>query len=323
MTMYARKLVKSGLCSNVISLPKDFLNDNKLKSGDTIILERKGRDKLLVGLHKGSHEEEKKEKRTIEITVGNRPINHTERDIIAAYISNYNEIVIKYNTHEEALHIKRFISYLVALEVVQEEKNKIIAKDFLNYKDRDIERILRRIEHIVLTMLTDLELAENERTMTNNIEERDKDVNRLGFLVMRILQVAAVDNAVASELDLDVIKIIRLWTLNIQLERIGDECKRIGRLIPELKQTPQQRKQFYIILDELIAHFENTFKAIHTVDKNLMDKNLDWRKQIFMHLEDYRQNDRSITGSKIRGLMRNVLSHLTDISRAYRYGVWN
>jgi len=316
--MYTRKLVKSGLSSNVIALPKEYIEDNDLKTGDTVYVDRQGKRQLVISPVTSVHTKKENAPKVKTIEVGKRPLHHVERDIIEAYLKNYNEIIIEMNSASEAKIIKQYIGYLVAFEVVQEDTKRIIAKDFLNYGDRDVERGLRRIEHVVGSMLSDLNDVENDKSVAEAIIERDREVNRMGFLIMRILQVAAVDPRVAEMLGVDSLLIIRLWSVNIHLEKIGDETKRIGRSLARLSFS-RKKRTIYNILDPIITLYRNTFIAMHSDNRALLDTNMDTRERFIKTIDEYAETKEGKELADVVSLLRQILSHIGDINRVKRY----
>lgn len=312
--METRKLVKSGLSSHTVALPKNFIKDNNLERGNTVYIERKGTNSLILSAQPEAKKEKEKSVKVIE--VGNRPLNHIQSDIIKAYVNNHKEIIIKLFPQTKAQEIKRYINSLVALEVVQEDNEKIIAKDFLNYEDKEIERTLRRIECMVCSMIQDLKTVENDPA-AQAIVDRDKEVNRLGFLVMRIIQVASTDPALASTLRLDNLSTIRLWSLNMHLEKIGDEVKRMARRMVFMNK--EQSKKLHLVLDKILKNYKDTFTAIYTNNLLKMDQNLDVRFQILKEVDALMEAHPTAAMSETASFMKQMLSNLADINRVYRY----
>lgn len=314
--MFQRKLVKSGLSSHVIALPKEFIDENKLSAGDTVYLENTRPGELSV---KADFKDKKSDSdhKVKEIVVGSRPISHIHYDIIEAYLNNYNEMIIRCNNPAEVKTVKDFIGYLVALEVVQEDNNKVVAKDYLNYKDKEIDRTIRRIESIVCSMIVDLKCIKDDPSMASAIYERDYHVNRMGFLAMRILHSASKDPSLASHLGLGMRDIMRLWSANIYLEKIGDECKRMGKFIESMDKKKYDLRALDRLLDDMLDLYRKTFIAIHGLDKDLMSANIGRRKQIAQFF-DKKESKRTAT-PEVLSLMDQMLSHLADINRIYRY----
>ncbi len=315
--MYLRRLVKSGLASHVVAIPKAFIDDNKLTSGDTLSIERVGKAALNIRLAPTGQEHPREKRLMVSITMAGRPMRHTERDIIAAYIGNPDEIAITLDNPSQAKEIKQRIGQLLALEVVQEDKKRVIAKDFLNYHDTDVDRTMRRIEHIIHSMLDDVKTVDRMPEMAPILMERDKEVNRLGFLIMRIVNGVSTDAELAVRLGLDTRKTIRLWSVNGHLEKIGDEIKRMGVRIATLRSQEGMRR-FHALLDEITALYLKLFVAIHANDKLGLDRCLDKREDILHQMDRTEAADR-LPHPDLATHLSQILSHIADIGRAYRY----
>src|SRR3989344_7473405 len=88
--MEYRKLISFGKSSYVISLPKNWVKENKLVKGDLIYLDEQDNN-LIVGTKEKSAVEDK----TKVIGVDNKSISQLERELHAAYIENYREITFR------------------------------------------------------------------------------------------------------------------------------------------------------------------------------------------------------------------------------------
>jgi phosphate uptake regulator len=312
--MYTRRLVQSGLSSLVVALPHEFITDNKLKRGDTVALERRGRAAIVLSL---PEQRRPQEQRTKVIEVGKRALHLVERDIIRAYVKNYNEIVVKLDEPSQLRPIKKYFSYLFALEIVHEDTKKITAKDFLNYRDTDIQQVIRRIEHLVQSMMVDLEEIEKDPSVADLLLERDREVNRMGNMMMRILWAAATNPETAALLKVDPLMAIRMWALNMHLEKIGDEVKRIGKQLQSLPKEEHTRVR--PMLRKVMEFYRSTFTAIHNEDFDLMDSILDNRQPLVKEFDKANAENTAMPMIEIVRNLKEILSHLVDICRNYRY----
>ena len=85
-----RKLISFGKSSYVISLPKNWIDKNKLEKGSLISV-REDTDNLVLSPKIESAKEEAKK---ITISVDNKEYRRIKREIIAAYINNFQTIVL-------------------------------------------------------------------------------------------------------------------------------------------------------------------------------------------------------------------------------------
>ena len=89
--MEYRKLISFGKSSYVVSLPKGWVVQNKLKKGDLIYLEESGPNLILTS-HVDSNNI--KEKESI-IDVDGKDVRLIDREVSSAYIQNNRLIILK------------------------------------------------------------------------------------------------------------------------------------------------------------------------------------------------------------------------------------
>ena len=180
--MHLRKLVKAGLTSHTISLPKNWIKKNNLKKGDNIyILEKSDKELSIMPEHKKQIASRKKE---IIIQVDKKEINTIQREITAAYLNNYGIIcLIGDSISNKTKEIRKIIHNFVALEISEHTTKRIIAQDLLNLEEISVEKSINRMDMIVRTMLGDiLRIIDGKKDLYESIYYRDFDVNKLYFL---------------------------------------------------------------------------------------------------------------------------------------------
>ncbi|MEK6938507.1 MAG: phosphate uptake regulator PhoU [Nanoarchaeota archaeon] len=181
--MEYRKLISFGKSSFVVSMPKSWVNQNKLKKGDLIYLEESGQNLLLSK----SDIKKEEENKTKVIAIDGKNINLIAREVNSSYILNFKTIVLKGKEIKDRIkEIQEIFQNLIALEVMEQTANTIVAKDFLNMEQVSVEEIIRKMDIITRTMMKE---SFGALTSDNyeNINQRDKDVNRLYFLLYRTI----------------------------------------------------------------------------------------------------------------------------------------
>ena len=147
--MSFRKLIKFGNETYIVSLPKPWILKNRLKKGDNIFITEES-DSLTI-----TPEFKKPIKPAYEIIIDieNKSNERVLREIISAYINNYSTVTLKSkNIGKRSVELREIIHRLIALEIVEEDDTKIIAKDFLNLNDISLTDLIRRKDTIIKTM---------------------------------------------------------------------------------------------------------------------------------------------------------------------------
>ena len=215
--MEYRKLISFGKNSFVISIPKPWVRQHKLKKGDVIYVDETNNNLILHPNY-----EDKEDDKEIVIPINGKSLKHIHREIIAAYVHNYKRIkLIGSDIKDKATKIQEMIQKLVALEIVEQDSKKIIATDFLNVKDISLEQMTKKMAVISKSMLCDCKNMFNEDTYSS-IYLRDKDINKFRFLVYRIVWYGLENPSAALKLfKLNQMGLFNNWWLSFSIEQIG------------------------------------------------------------------------------------------------------
>lgn len=222
------------------------------------------------GLSISSKNNEKKEFKKITIDTGNKSLKRIHSEIISSYLNNYDEIHLDGdNIKENAVQIKEFLNKLAGLEVIEQTKTKIVVKDLLDKGSISVTKLIRRVDMIIRGMLDDSILSINEDNY-ESIYQRDHDINRLVFLLQRILRSCLdVPCVNKTEEKMDNFKIIMFFEISVHLERIGDQTKRIARYVIKLKSNDKTKKDLEILYEKIKKLYLDAMKAFYTDDKEL------------------------------------------------------
>ena len=282
--MDRRKLIKFGSSSHVLSIPNYWLKKNKLKKGDLLYFDE-NKDGELILFHELRREESLKK---ITIKAENKSLDRLGREILSAYINNFNVIVITGdNLNILMKEIRKILHSFVALEIVEEDNKKIIAKDFLNLKDISIYENIRRMDIIIRGMFEDMVKSAHE-DLSSSIYQRDYDVNRFCFLILRAINGAMDNPAIARTLTVQHKDLLPIWTLSSSMEDIGDEIKRVSRFLSGQKLDDEMKKSFKNIflkvekayLDVMKAYYTNNIELAFQID-SLKDVLIDDCNKLF------------------------------------------
>jgi len=181
--MEYRKLISFGKSSFVVSLPKGWVVQNKLKKGDLIYLEESGSNLILTS---NASPDSQKEKESI-INVDGKGLGLIDREVSSAYIQNNRLITLKgKEIKSKVKELQSTIQNLMALEVIEQTSESIVAKDFLNMDTVSAKELVRKMDIVARAMLIETNVIFEEQN-AESIRERDKDVDRLYFFVQYYL----------------------------------------------------------------------------------------------------------------------------------------
>ena len=288
--MEYRKLISFGKSSYVVSLPKTWVIQNKLKKGDLIYFDE-NKEGLVLQARRNDKAAEEKE---IMINVDKKDSRRIQREIISAYIQNYKTIVLHGDEiKSKALPIQKWIQNLVALEILEQDSKRIVAKDFLNIDDISLNQIIRKMDVITRSMLKDCVNMFKEDN-SENIALRDNDVNKFRFLVYRITWYATeTGTSIIRKMDITHRDILNYWWIAYTIEAIADHAKRIAKFMTDITLSTSSQKDFEKLLIAAEQMFTNLMKAYYTLDHDLAHTVLQNRFELVEKCDAFYEQNKS------------------------------
>jgi phosphate uptake regulator len=231
--MEYRKLIKFGNSSHVISIPKPWIKKHNIKKGNIIHFREDEKNNLI--LSPNNPEDEKRKGKTISINIDGLSKKETEIEIIENYIKEFDKIKItgKEITKRDK-EIRDILNELVAIEVIEQTKDRIVAKDFLDIKSVHLRDMERRLDLVLKSMLIDSKFGTGKENH-QNILNRDYDANKLTYVLLRVIRRCLENPGIAKTANLTPLELMHKHYIVLAMERIGDLSKRISKLDAKTK----------------------------------------------------------------------------------------
>lgn len=196
-----RKVQLTGRASYIITLPKQWAQEVGLEPGSQLALRKQEDSSLLVtprtALEKA---EEKKEPVLREITLHVNPKDDPQfvvRKIISLYVVGVDIVHIKSKggqfTSEQRMVVNDAVRRkILGAEIVSESPNEIIMQTLINHPEFPVERAIRRMFSLALSMNRDVisALKTLDESLVRKVMDVDDDVDRLNLYVVRQLKYA-------------------------------------------------------------------------------------------------------------------------------------
>jgi len=310
--MEIRRLVKAGQASHTVSLPKAWLTKNGLHKGDTVYIKERSDTELLITPQLPSEREKKKE---IIILSDKKDIKTLRREITSAYINNYGAITIKgKNVDSLSKKIRHIITNFVALEIAEQTSEKITAKDLLNLNEISIDNTIRRIDMMFRSIIKDSYKTLEDKEVYETITFRDNDINRLYFMMVRLLKSALQDSWVAAHFKIKPSEVLGLWYLTINLENMADAATELCKIFEKCKNKEEIKdlKEIYKQIEEI---YEMVMKAWYQKDKELADQVAQKRLKIVFACDAFFEKNKNLKAVHIIEHYKDLITCITNISR--------
>ena len=318
--MEKRKLVRSGMFSHTVTLPREWVTRHKLDKGKTVYLEEQA-DGLLI---KPGKAEKKPTNETEEkvIYVDNVSPNSILRDITSSFLSNIGTIrLVGKSLRQNIALFKKNILRFPGFEVIEETSDFLLVKDFINIEELVIPNLLRRADTIIRSLILDSFecLDTKDQKLAEAIRLRDQEVNRLVFLIYKCLNYISEHPQEGESRGVHPSYITHVWELNGYLEKIGDEIKRFAMGIPKAKLSKQETKEMESLLKETEILYTETMTSLYTNNIMRSDKAADQRNKTVEKCNAYLAKSHSLHGRPMVSRLVYTISFINSISRIIRY----
>lgn len=220
MPKFVRRLQRIG-SSTLVSLPKEWVDANGLAKNAEVEVYT-GQDSVTIT---ASSESQPSKEITISYPLPRR--ENIVADLTGAYLLGYDAIIIKARTSIPAgdrEKIRNSMRRLVGMEIIEEDSTTISMQFLLDAAALNPQKILRRISSIALGMFKDAisSLVREDRSDLRTIANRDDEVNRQYFLLVRLIRSATVDRRLAAAFNLENIDVLDYRIAANLLEGAGD-----------------------------------------------------------------------------------------------------
>jgi len=306
-----RKIQYTGGSSFIVSLPKKWIQDLKLKQGDLVAIVRQGHSILQIAPVSKRINKEQREA-TIEVARDNSPY-FLARKLISLYFLGFNVINISPKEGGRLSSQQREVlkdvvrRVLMGTEIIADSATTITLQVLINLLELSVDGALKRMVLIAKSMHRDaiLSLRENNIELAKEILKSDDEVDRFSFYIVRQLNIAIKNEHLLKEIGLDDSRnCLGYRSIAKSTERIADHAALIARDITEMEK-PLNRE-----IVEKIAEMSNF--ALDVLEEACLS----------VFKRDYDSADLAIEKSRgiddLEKAIVRVAGKLKDINEIYR-----
>ena len=220
--------------SFLISIPKDWAKRNGVSKGDTVVVEELSERRLVIRPIEQSEGAPKE----VEVDYPREDLTYVINDVTAAYLLGYDIIRVQGRTvmtREDRERLKSTIGRLIGLEIIDEDSKKMTLQFLLEPTGLTPERIAKRMIGIIEGMIKDTRdgVATRDPKVLALVAERDDELDRLYFLLVRAVRTAAMNQDVAQRFALTPVEILDYRVLASFLESVGDTIAELSKKLAE------------------------------------------------------------------------------------------
>ena len=252
----------------MVSLPKEWVDANNLDKSSQVELET-GQNSISISTNK--------ETRPTKELVISYPLPKEENivaDLTGAYLLGYDVIQINSKSIipiEDREKIRNSMRRLVGMEIIEEDASHINMQFLLDATTLNPEKILKRMSSIALGMYDDASngLISDDKSNLQTLSNRDVEVNRQYFLLVRLIRSTLVDNRLANVFNLENIDVLDYRVAANILENAGDSIVELSNFIYNSSLSKEHSKKIFDVVKEFNNLAEKSIDAFTKPDRLL------------------------------------------------------
>ena len=285
MTTFTRRLQKIG-SSILVSLPKEWIDANNLDKTNQVEIET-NQNNLSIRTQLS-----KRPSKEIEISYPLPKGESIVPTITGAYLLGFDIIRIVSTSpisFSDRESVRGSMRRLVGMEIIDEDATNISVQFLLDETSVNPQNILKRMSSIALGMFSDVvsSLESGDKTNLETIANRDAEINRQYFLLVRLIRSTIMDTRLAGIYNLENIDILDYRIAANTLEIAGDTVVELSESLIKSTLSKTELKKLH--------NFAKDIEEIQTKS-----------------IDSFISNDRSLAINAIT-LQRNNLSKISKI----------
>ena len=250
--MNARKVLEMGGGTLLISLPKDWARRNGVKKGATVAVDELSARKLIVRPIEDVIDKPKE----IEVEYPGEDLSEVINDVTGAYLLGFDVIRIagkKVISREDRARLKATIARLVGLEIMDEDSKRVTVQFLLASSAIIPEKIVKRMSSILDGMLKDIAegLTKGDAKLLALVAERDDEVDRLYFLLVRTIRATIMRPEISESYGLSPVDVLDYRVLASFLESVGDAVAELSKKLHYSHASRQLSREFAACVSRL------------------------------------------------------------------------
>ncbi|MDE1763601.1 MAG: phosphate uptake regulator PhoU [Thaumarchaeota archaeon] len=274
-----RKLQLVGGSTYVLSLPKKWIDELNLKTGDPVSIVKNVNRSLSI-LPTGTSQAPKIIK-SKTIVSQKEPVESIQRKVIAMYLAGYQIIEIQSKGGRIQLEHKQTIRDLVrrnmiGTEIVESTPESITIQILTSLPELSISDALKRMFLLTITMHRQAidALKEMDAELGEEITHLDDEVDRFSLYILRNLTLAVEHERILRDIGLKKPSDCISYRIVVKsIERVADHAVSIASRVKFLKSTlePVLLQKITKLSEESLKVFEDSIAALNKRDYTLAD----------------------------------------------------
>jgi len=305
----ARKVQRVGYSTLTVSLPREWVEDVKLKAGDIVSIKREddGSLKLIPGTE---HKSEEVRNCVVNADLCNSN-NLLTRVITANYILGHDTIQIVAKDELKRHHLEEIratTQRLTGLSIVEQTLRQVTLQSFVDPTRFPIYGLMRRL-HIILSSMLEVSikaLLERRPDLASEVGHMEEESDRIYWLIVRQLLLAIKDRSVGTRIGIESpLHIPGNRVVAKTLEEMADSAENIANEVTALKEKEIASET---ILNDIAKFAAEVNRISEQSMKALLTSDIRTSNDAVEKVEDAENEERKLT--------QKVITYIKDVNTA-------
>ena len=267
MTTFTRRLQKIG-SSILVSLPKEWIDANNLDKTNQVEIET-NQNNLSIRTQLS-----KRPSKEIEISYPLPKGESIVPTITGAYLLGFDIIRIVSTSpisFSDRESVRGSMRRLVGMEIIDEDATNISVQFLLDETSVNPQNILKRMSSIALGMFSDVvsSLESGDKTNLETIANRDAEINRQYFLLVRLIRSTIMDTRLAGIYNLENIDILDYRIAANTLEIAGDTVVELAESLIKSNLSKTELKKLHGFTKDMAEIQSKSIDSFISNDRSL------------------------------------------------------
>lgn len=309
----------SGGSTYIISLPKDWIEELKIKVGENMTIVKNSNQSITL-----FPRDQENDEKTIAVIYSSQKDSgdSVKRKIIAAYLAGYKTIQIKTKgmkiPSEHSKSVRELVrSSMIGTEIVESSSDAMTIQILTRLPELSFETALKRMYLMAANMVKESidALEERDTSHADEVVNMDDEVDRFGLYMRRNLVLAVGNENILQDMGLKrPSDCLEYRTIISKIERIGDHASLIAKRIKFIEDAidPKIIIKIKKLSEKSLEVFEESINAVQNHDfqkgENVaekVNKVIEEEKEIMSKIKE---------GEKNSTIIRFVLEDLRRIA---------
>ncbi|BCU67339.1 hypothetical protein HS7_07760 [Sulfolobales archaeon HS-7] len=267
-----RRVQLTGGSTYIVSLPKEWVKQLKLKVGDEVELALQNDMRLILSPKKGL-DSENFPQASVQCETANPEI--AVREFIAYYMAGYSlvKLICKKMKSEDKEFIKNNVrNRLLGAEVIEEDVDSLEIQFLVGTKELPLLKAIIRAANLSQFMFRDsiMALREGDSETAKEVQVRDDEVDRFYFYIVRQLSIGLLSPNILEDDGFNSSQIMNIYMVSKSIERISDHATRISQLVTQSISAPLEiRELLFNSGIKILDIYKNSINAFRNKKKEL------------------------------------------------------